>query len=394
MSSMNILHDKRIDAYNVLIDMKVRDYLFIAEKILEKNIYQRKRVRSSSTVYSLLKDDLSKGCIIPPIVLGLTRLTLEQLNISDTSDPNQLIEKLKENCDSIVILDGLQRTYTLMDLEKELSSNNNSSDLDSYMKRTIRLELYIGVNKIGILYRMLTLNTGQTPMSLRHQIEILYSDLLQSDLEDITLVREVEESRARKLNSYSFRDVVEGFNSYIERNELPLDRADLLENIQALESLSLENQQRDLFKEFVLILHEFVLKVKELSENWEFDSESTQISGNPFARTATSIFTKSQAITGLGAAIGKLKEKQLISDIGEIRPIIADYQDDHSIQCGLDKMIVKLDRIKLDSKKIGNAQRMFFTYFFRELLYRESDSFLSFEEAVDGAFNKYYAQVF
>lgn len=39
------------------------------------------------------------------------------------------------------------------------------------------VEIYFKINRFGNLYRMLTLNTGQTPMSLRHQIEILYGNL-------------------------------------------------------------------------------------------------------------------------------------------------------------------------------------------------------------------------
>lgn len=56
----------------------------------------------------------------------------------------------------------------------------------------LRLEVYVNINKFGVLYRMLTLNTGQTPMSVRHQIEMLYSDMLDKEINGVKLITEVE----------------------------------------------------------------------------------------------------------------------------------------------------------------------------------------------------------
>ena len=79
--------------------------------------------------------------------------------------------------ENLIILDGLQRTYTILELIEELKSEeDNQEELSKVLSNSIRIEVFLGINKIGILYRMLTLNTGQTPMSIRHQIEILYSD--------------------------------------------------------------------------------------------------------------------------------------------------------------------------------------------------------------------------
>lgn len=57
------------------------------------------------------------------------------------------------------------------------------------------------------------------------------------------------------------------------------------------------------------------------------------------------------------------------------------------------ELLSKLDRIKVSSKKIGNAQRMFFQYFYRELLNSESDSYLNLDAAVQNGYKKYYSQV-
>ena len=57
------------------------------------------------------------------------------------------------------------------------------------------------------------------------------------------------------------------------------------------------------------------------------------------------------------------------------------------------EMLVKFDKIKQTSKKIGNAQRMFIQYFFRELFNKESDSYLNLYAAVNNGYQKYYSQV-
>lgn len=56
-------------------------------------------------------------------------------------------------------------------------------------------------------------------------------------------------------------------------------------------------------------------------------------------------------------------------------------------------MISKLDNIRENSKKIGNAQRMYFQYFFRELLNKENESYLDLDKAVYNGYEKYRSQV-
>ena len=108
--------DSRIKAENIFIEMSYEEYLKIAEKIIENNPLQRRRVKSSNTVYSLLKNDLKSGCLMPPMVLGLTNgRDKDYSNISD----EDLIKYVLENKERLIILDGLQRTHTLKDVEMD-----------------------------------------------------------------------------------------------------------------------------------------------------------------------------------------------------------------------------------------------------------------------------------
>jgi hypothetical protein len=390
IKSVSILHDKRINAYSILIEMKICDYLKLAKAVLNRNIYQRRRVKSSASVYSLLKEDLRLGCIIPPIVLALHEIPFTEINSASEED---VLANLVKHEDKLLILDGLQRTYTMVDLEKELKEKDDLNTLNDFHNSKIRTEIYLGINKIGVLYRMLTLNTGQTPMSLRHQVEILYLDYLDKEVDGVTLLREIEDTAPATVGQYNFKDVIEGFNSYLDRNELPIDRFDLLENIRGLEKLSKENQDEDLFRDFVSSYNKIVKKLKDLSAEWEYDSglNEADLTGQAFGRNVIKIFNKSQAMTGFGAAIGKLRDFKLIVGFEDLNKITAELVIS-DIEGTFNNLLRKLDYIRQNSTKIGNAQRMFFQYLFRELFNRESDSFKLFDSAVDNAFQKYLSQ--
>ncbi|WP_338880347.1 hypothetical protein [Clostridium perfringens] len=390
MKIISRIDDKKISSTNIFIEIEYKEYLSFSKKIIHNNDLQRKRVKSSKTVYSLLKDDLKDGCIIPPIVLAISDAGYSK------EWSNEDVEKfINRNIEKLLILDGLQRTYTLIDAEKELKQEKDIEKIADFEKRILRLELYVGINKFGILYRMLTLNTGQTPMSLRHQIEILYKNFADEPIEGVQIITETDNARLGDVGVYNFKDVIEGFNSYLERNELPLEKVDVLQNIKSLEKLSIENNKKDLFKDFIEIYNKLVIKLDNESNNMQVNSEVIiyeKIDSTPFGKDVVKIFNKSQALTGFGAAIGKLKDFKLINDI---------YEIEKSIDCikgngeqWVYSLLKNLDKIKNEAKKIGNSQRMYFQYFFRELLNKESDSYLKLEDAVENSYIKYRSQVY
>lgn len=387
MKIISRIYDNRIESENIFIEIKYKEYLEFSKEIIKNNELQRKKVKSSKTVYSLLKDDLKIGCIIPPIVLAISDKGYSKLWRDD-----EVLKFINENKKNLLILDGLQRTYTLMAAESELKAHD--SMLQEFYNRDLRLELYLGINKFGILYRMLTLNTGQTPMSLRHQIEILYKNFLDEPIVGVQVVSETDNVKAGDPGVYNFKDVIEGFNSYLERNELPIDKIDVLQNIKSLEKLSKEDRHKDVFREFVEMYNELALKLYRLSNQCIVEQEmldAYEIMSPPFGKDVFKIFSKSQALTGFGAALGKLKDYELINHISDVKFNI------DKIRCNDEEWIYlllkKLDIIKNDSKKIGNSQRMYFQYLFRELFNKQGDSFLSLEDAIENGYNKYRTQV-
>jgi hypothetical protein len=388
MKIVSIMFDGRINAQNILLEMSAGEYLLIASQILDNNEYQRRRVRSSNAVYSLLKEDFMKGCVLPPVVLGLNSET--HINAHDESKIDHI---LKDNIDNIVILDGLQRTYSLLDLQSELQHKVDDTEFIKFSKRVLRVEMYLSINRIGVLYRMLTLNTGQTPMSIRQQVEMLYLDYIKKPFDGIQFIREVDEDSPSKIGEYTFKSVVDGFNSYIERSELPIDRGDVLENIKGLEKLSIEGNTERLFEEFITTFDKFIKKYDELLGFRDFSSVDLNISGQPFGKNVLKIFAKSQVLTGFGAAMGKLKDIESTNTFFSAQTAIDDLKFSTSPQLATEDLLKKLEKIRLHSKKIGNSQRLFFVYYFRELLNPESDSYCDASKATEEAYRKYETQV-
>lgn len=387
--------DGRINAVNVLLDMSISEYLEVAGDIIKNNEFQRKRVKNSSTVYALLKKDLRCNCTMPPIVLAIKAEKMHHLLNPYNVDEEQIKKMFKP--ENLIILDGLQRTYTILELIEELNSeDDDQEELRKVLSNSIRVEVFLGINKIGILYRMLTLNTGQTPMSIRHQIEILYSDYSEHSIEEVSLLKETDSKTIKRIGEYQFRDVIEGFNSYLDRNELGISRDQLLENIQNLEKLALENSSSDLFKDYILTYNSFVKKLNSFEEGWDISRSDVNING-VFGKNIMQIFTKSQVLSGFGAAVGKLKDLKIIEGFETIKDnidsVVVSHNQELTFNKAMTNLLIKLDSIKNEAKKIGVAQRLFFTYFFRELFNHNSDSYLDVDSAINTGFDKYISMI-
>ena len=117
MKIMSKIYDQRINSRNVYVESSFGEYLKFAKKIIHNNELQRKRVKTSKTIYSLLKSDLQQGCIMPPLVLALTEIGVMNF---ENPDEEKLLAYIIENSENVLILDGLQRTYTLIDADEEM----------------------------------------------------------------------------------------------------------------------------------------------------------------------------------------------------------------------------------------------------------------------------------
>lgn len=381
MKILTTTHDAKITANNHLIEMSIGEYSTIAKDILHNNDLQRKRVKTANRSYSLLKDDIKVGCVIPPIVLAIFPTDKQG---HENIDKENLLQKIDKTGKDLLILDGLQRTYTVLDLlaeiEKDLALTEHVKNL------TLRVEVYTGISKVGVLYRMLTLNTGQNPMSTRHQVEMLYSDYKEG-FDNLVFITEAQNRVPSGDNEFRFSDILDGFISYITGDYLPLDREDLVKIIKNLEALTKDDKKKDLFKQLITTYNAFRIKVAELANGWQYE-DIGDIKRRAYGRNVNDIFSKVQTIAGFGAALSFLIDEELVKDLDAINLLIGQLKGD-DINDALNQMIKHLDEIQITAKKIGNEQRMYFYYFVRCLFNESNDGYKNVEKSVQQA-NKFY----
>lgn len=395
----SILKDERINAYNVLIEISISEYLKFAKNVIDNNEFQRKKVIKSK-IKEILKDDLLRNCLIPSIVLAVSNENIKSVkDENDTKSSEEIINRAIGS-NEILIIDGLQRTYVLLSLEEELQKKGDENALEKLYKHKIRAEVYLGLNRIGLLYRMITLNTGQTTMSTRHLMEILYLDYSRIGINGIKLVKDKEESQiSLNTNEFNFKTILDGFNSYLEKDEGLIERTEILDNIKSLDIIKDEEINKDLFKDFLLTYKEMLDQLVIKTNSWKYnidtiEEQALKLNTNAFGKSILDIFKKSQALTGFGAAIGHLKETNGLglTDLEKMLPHITAENDDWNT--ALCHLLKQLDLVKEKSKKIGNDQRYFFKFFFRGLLNPDSDQYLNFNKSSDFAFNRTRADKF
>lgn len=398
------LIDNKIMGINVSAEMSYKEYLNFAKKIIDNNEMQRKPVRSEGKPYELLRKDLAIGCVIPPIILAVSGDDEKKLNdivhqAIKEDDVSSHLSEIKENIElaisenRILILDGLQRTLTLLNVSSEFSGPEKTYELEKFLNRKLRFEIYLGLSKQGILYRMLTLNTGQTPMSFRHQLEILYHEYLDGKNlpEGVEVYKEVDEKRARGANKYKFSDVVELFYSFSTGSPLPYDKQTLVTNLKEMSFLrNYEfDSQGDSMNDLLGCYNKFTMHLMNNSNEWSFDKERLENISRPFGNNVSAIFSRTQPMAAFGAECKSLIEKGIYKDLESISNTIEQLYFLSDPYDALDDLILILDQIGSKAKKIGDSQRYYFQLAFRELLLPHAEKFRNLSDAWASAQEKY-----
>ena len=162
---------------------------------------------------------------------------------------------------------------------------------------------------------------------------------------------------------------------------------DILDNIKSLEKFS-EESNPNIFEDFITLYDKIADRISLNSNGWCYSKDLVSLSGRPYFDSVWKLFSRSQTLTGFGAAIGKLIDTGEIKCMGSFFEIIEKIKSD-TVEEGLNAILVDLDKVRQDARKIGNDQRLFFFFFFRKLLAETSDSYLDFSKSADEAFTHY-----
>ena len=173
--------------------------------------FKEQRYTLNSKVYEKLKVDLEKGCIMPPLTIAFK----SSKNIENYE------EYVQKNISDAFVLDGIQRLNTI----KRIYTENPSFVSDT----PIFVNILIADSMDKLLYRMVTLNNGQKPMSTRHQIEILASSLYKFENLPIIIQSEKEQKQEGKQDfSFTKENIIKAYLSFIS-NSYNLDNQKIID---------------------------------------------------------------------------------------------------------------------------------------------------------------------
>jgi hypothetical protein len=166
--------------------------------------------------YSRLRSDLKVGCVVPPITLAFIM-----------EGPLLEIDRkfIESNIQSGFVLDGIQRLNAIRSASEEIEDDEAKK---VFLDRTLHLNVIVSPSMDRLLYRMITLNNGQKPMSPRHQIDILSETIF--DFDNLSLRNQPHKERQQFTNRLAIHrsDIVKGYIAYLS-NTTAIDNKLIIE---------------------------------------------------------------------------------------------------------------------------------------------------------------------
>lgn len=175
------------------------NYKFILDNIIPLiNKFDQQRNVLPSNIYKRLERDIKLGCVLPALTLAII-----DDNISENPDEEYIRNIVKNG----FILDGIQRLNIIHKIY-----NENPQDLQ--IEKVVYINIIVSDSIDKLLYRMVTLNNGQKPMSARHQIEILTQNMYDFDSIPLDVITEKEGKYKRNIDMFEKADIVKAYLAF------------------------------------------------------------------------------------------------------------------------------------------------------------------------------------
>lgn len=263
--------DEVIKGYVALGEMPYSFAIQNLVPLLDKTKFQRKI--QDKKFYEKLERDILSGCLMPPI--SIAYITKEN-EITDTSTIDEIKEFIVRNMQNVFVLDGIQRLNTLNNAKETSDRSTIQLNLDQ--------KLYINVifceSVDNLLYRMITLNNGQKPMSARHQVEMLVDIAFDFSPYSFKVFNEKEELNKAKGEIYFKKsDIVQAYLAYMTEKPL-IDNKKIIESKmdELLASNIMSSELDDSSHQFKQILS-LVSNYSLLHENYKWLFQSNNLIG-------------------------------------------------------------------------------------------------------------------
>lgn len=215
VEALSIDRDDRLRSYCVTARVTYRDFLALTEGA-ERNLDIQRSIIKGTKAYATLRSDLKRGCILPPIVLAVSVvLSAEPEDIVRRRDLAGLSDDLGTvESAGVYVIDGLQRTNAIRQAAEEL----DPEDRVEFLSRSVRVEMWLNIPFSAIAYRMLLLNAGQRPMSVKHQVEVLSSKLVGdlAGIPQLDIFRLSDVRRRAQPGQFPLAKIAQAFQAWLQ----------------------------------------------------------------------------------------------------------------------------------------------------------------------------------
>ena len=217
-------YDFRLGCYVVTCRADYGWYIKVTTGAEENLDIQRDIIKGRKT-YETLREDLRRGCVLPPVVISVSSPLMGEklLNRPDQNYcvadqeilANLAAELAKVTSADIKIIDGLQRTNAIQTVAADLQGD----DKETFLARPIRFEAWINIEFYSLAYQMLSLNAGQKPMSLKHQIEVLADSTREflSNINGLEIIRGIDNRRRTRPGQFQLSAIAGALQAWIQK---------------------------------------------------------------------------------------------------------------------------------------------------------------------------------
>lgn len=378
-NEISVLKDSCSHSYSIMTTMKISDYLDLVKDCQQLNAQRDVlRTRAATTIRKRLIDDITKGAIIPPIVLGIVIPEDEHVDIENFEG---IFNRVKE---SIVIIDGIQRTESL---KKAINIAPEIENLN------IRVEIWASHRVSSLIYRMLVLNTGQVPWNTRRQIEVIYEPLkieTESRVDGLRLISIGDNERRSIAGEFPADKIADLFIAFTSRKVTFDNKESLADDFTRLDIIDMTSriEVSDFFFETV----EMIVKLDQQF----FRYNPRENNRREKMRIGRDLFTSNPSRVAFAAAVSTYilgrpgsKERSSEEQNNKMRSLKQNFNelvqhlehiDDDGIGLYLSLDVLNEILTSLPSKRIGDEERKFFFDAY-SLLIKEEFKLGSLEEA-------------
>jgi len=213
-------YDRVIKSHYLTASINYRDAVDGLYPAIDRLELQRDK--QNQKFYSRLYDDIKIGCVMPPITIALID---ESVSLKEDFDISDLTHYVNDKIDEFFVLDGIQRLNTLNRVKHDMGEK-----FSEIQDRKLYVNIIICSTYDLLLYRMITLNNGQKPMSARHQIEVIAGNIFDFDEVDLPFQAEKREpGKRRKHGVFEKSDIIKGYLVFLS-SSVNIDNNKIIES--------------------------------------------------------------------------------------------------------------------------------------------------------------------